>query len=647
MSARWVRGLAGLAFLVGTCGGLVARVPIPWSTLAFAQSPSAGSADEWPTYRHDVAGTGYSTLTQIAPSNVARLARAWTYRLDAAASSPGSPAGAAPPGSTPPGPPAFASQATPIVVGGVMYVPAADRIVALDPDTGKELWRYAVPGGAPSRRGVSYWAGEGSLGPRLLFTSGRRLIALDARTGALERGFGRDGEVDLGVPYNSVPLIYRHVVVVGANSPPGAVGGIGNARAFDARTGAKLWEFESVPQPGHVGHDTWDGESWRGRLGVNAWPFYFTMDAARGLLFLPLASPIGGSYGGDRKGANLFGNSLVAVEIETGKYRWHFQTIHHDLWDADPPAPPSLFDITRNGRTVAALGVTTKSGYFYILDRETGQPIHGVEERNVAASDVPGEQTWPTQPIPLKPAPIARVTYADGDLVTAADTSPEHAQACRDMVAKLGGVSNAGPFTPWRFRAAGAPPPVTLVFPGGLGGANWGGTAADPRAGLVFVATQDVGALGWMEQGKEGPFPYVKVTPDRAGLGRSTFDVPMGGSAWPCQKPPWGRLTAINAATGEFVWQIPLGITEALPAAKQRTGRPVLAGPIVTASGLVFIASTDDNRFRAIEAASGKELWVATLDKRGNADPLTYAGRSGKQYVGITAGETLVTFALP
>ena len=212
------------------------------------------------------------------------------------------------------------------------------------------------------------------------------------RRGELESRFGTNGEVDLVVPYNSVPLVYRNVVVVGANTPPGAIGGIGNPRAFDARTGAKLWEFNAVPQPGEVGHDTWEGDSWKNRLGANAWPFYFTLDEHRGLLYVPLASPIGGAYGGDRKGANLFGNSVVAVDIQTGKYKWHFQTIHHDLWDADPPAPPGLFDITRNGRTIPALGVTTKSGYLYILNRETGaadfwrRRTAGAEERRARAS---------------------------------------------------------------------------------------------------------------------------------------------------------------------------------------------------------------------------------------------------------------------
>jgi quinoprotein glucose dehydrogenase len=227
--------------------------------------------------------------------------------------------------------------------------------------------------------------------------------------------------------------------------------------------------------------------------------------------------------------------------------------------------------------------------------------------------------------------------------VTAADTTPEHAKACAALVEKAGSIYNAGPFTPWRYQAEGAPPATTLGFPGGLGGANWGGTAFDPNSRFILVATQDVGALGSMVRAKEGsPVPYEKTTP-----GRSTFDVRIGDANWPCQKPPWGRLTAIDSSTGNIAWQIPLGITEQLPAGKQNTGRPALAGPIVTAGGLVFIASTDDNRFRAFDAKTGKQLWVTTLDRRGNANPITYLGRNGRQYVAVVATDTVVVYALP
>ena len=248
-------------------------------------------------YRGDLAGTGHSPLTEITPANVSTLTRQWTYSLrpdTAAVETADGPAARGP-----------NSQATPIVVDDVMFLPAADRVVALEPESGREVWRHTVEGGAPSRRGVAYWPGTGDTLPRVIFTAGQHLVALDAATGQVVSEFGQAGAVDMVVPYNSVPLVYDNVVVVGANTPRGAIGGIGNALVFVVRTGARLWEFSSVPQPGTVGHDTWQGDSWRGRLGVNAWPFYFTMDEARGLLYLPLASPVPGGFGGDRGGQSV------------------------------------------------------------------------------------------------------------------------------------------------------------------------------------------------------------------------------------------------------------------------------------------------------------------------------------------------------
>ena len=501
-----------------------------------------------------------------------------------------------------------------------------------------------MDGRPPSRRGVAWWPGDDEHESRILFTTGLRLHALNAATGEPSTGFGDIGSVGLGIPYNSVPLVYRHVVVVGANTPPGTIGGIGNARAYDVRTGARLWEFDSVAQPGDVGHDTWEGDSWQGRLGANAWPFFFTADAERGLIYLPLASPIPGYYGGDRPGANLYGNSVVAVEAETGEYVWHFQTIHHDLWDADPPAPPALFDIPHEDGAIPALGVTTKSGYLYILNRETGEPIHGVEEREVAASDVPGEAAYPTQPIPVKPPPMGRVRYAASDLVTAEDTTAEHASACAALVDSLGEIHNAGPFTPWVYRSAGSAMRTTLNFPGGVGGPNWGGVSFDPATGYAFVFSMDVGALGWMVDATadDAVSPYEKQTPQPA-----SFEVNLDGVRMPCQKPPWGQLTAVDVATGDIAWRETLGVTDTLPAGKQNTGRPGRAAAIATASGLLFIAATDDNRFRALDASTGRELWADRLEQRGNADPMTYLGADGRQYVLIAATDKIVAYALP
>ena len=627
-------GLMICATVAAHCGGGPAEsppaAPDAAATMASAVTPALEAGD-WPMYRGAPGGAGYSPLDEITATNVGSLVRAWTYDLNRENRGPDDR-----------GP---NSQVTPIVVEGVMYLPAADRVVALDPATGEEHWRHMASAGAPSRRGVAWWPGDGTRGPRIIFTAGgTTLVALDAATGEPADGFGDAGAVDIGVPYNSVPLVHDDVVVVGANTPAGTIGGIGNARAFDARTGAKLWEFDSVAQPGQPGHDTWAGDSWQNRLGANAWPFYFTVDDERSLLYLPLASPIPGYYGGDRAGDNLYGNAVVAVDLRTGAYRWHFQTIHHDLWDADPPAAPALFDIVSDdGTTVPALGVTTKSGYLYILNRETGEPIHGVEEQAVAQSDVPGEATAATQPIPVKPSPMGRVRYEAADLVTPELTSAEHAEACAALVDSLGEIVSEGPFTPWAYRAPGGPPRTTLNFPGGVGGPNWGGVTFDPATGYAVVFTMDVGALGWMvdEDDPDAPSPYRKETPRPA-----SFEVNLDGVRMPCQAPPWGQLIAVDAATGDIVWQERVGVTANLPAERQRTGRPGRAAAIVTGSGLLFIGATDDNRFRAIDAATGHEVWVDELPGRGNADPMTYRA-GGRQYVAIAATDQIIVYALP
>lgn len=587
-----------------------------------AASPTAAVSGDWPMYRYDLAATGYSPLGEITVANVSTLTEAWNHSL-----TPVDPEA--------PGP---NSQMTPIVVDGVLYGTAADRVVALDPATGAELWKHAVDGARPSRRGVSYWPGGAGLEPRIIFTTGLHLRAVDAATGTPVEAFGDAGLVELGVPYNSVPMVAGNVVVVGANTPPGSIGGIGNARAFDARTGEKLWEFSSVAQPGEPGHDTWEGDSWQDRLGANAWPFYFSMDEERGLVYLPLASPIPGDYGGDRSGDNLYGNSVVAVDAETGAYRWHFQTIRHDLWDADPPAPPALFDIGE----VPALGVTTKSGYLYILNRETGEPIYGVEDIDVAPSDVPGEETADTQPVPLRPTGLSRLTYDSADLVTAEMTSAEHAAACGELVGSLGEIFNAGPFTPWVYRAPGSPLRTTLSFPGQVGGANWGGVTVDRETGYLLVTTQDMGALGFVEDAPDDhPLAYRRGT-----MRPGSFTVRLDDTTLPCQAPPWGRLTAVDAATGDIAWQETLGVTDSLPDGKQATGRLIRAGAITTAGGLAFVAGTDDNRLRAFETATGREVWTERLSGFGNANPMTYAV-DGKQYVAVAANDTLVAYALP
>jgi glucose dehydrogenase len=606
----------------------------------------AGPGD-WPMYNRDLAGTRYSPLTQINPKNVVRLKQVWTFRLDARA-----------------------SEATPIVVNGVMYLPAGKRIVALEPETGKEIWSYEPASGMPSRRGVAYWPGDGNNPARILSTVGKKLIALNANTGKIDPGFGNEGEVDLGIPYNSPPTAYKNLLFVGANVGEIQIAGEpGDTRAYDARTGAKLWTFHSVPQPGETGHESWDGDGWKDRTGVNNWGFFMTVDTARNTLYTTYGSPASDFYGFDRKGNDLFGNSVVALDPDTGKMKWYFQAVHHDLWDFDLPPAPGLIDVTIKGKKVPILAQTGKVGYMYILNRETGQPVFGIAEQPVPQSKVPGEWTSATQPIPVKPPPFGRMSFQMEDLVTAEDTTPEHAAACRELVEKSGGVQNEGPFTPWVYREEGAPPVSSVIFPGAIGGVNWGGTASDPKLGYVFAFTNEYGSLGWIQKEKEG----ARVPYQQASILGSPFNSKfwwrrtdergrlLGAQSWPCQKPPWGRLTAVNAATGKFAWQIRLGVTDELPEGKKNTGRIGFGGPIVTAGGLLFIGATNDKRFRAIDSRTGKQLWEARLEYSAIDVPMTYLGKDGKQYVAVVAGdggagvtdppvgnnESLVVFALP
>jgi quinoprotein glucose dehydrogenase len=632
--------------ILGGCAWLVFFAANGSGADAKAGQTTAPPGD-WPSYDHDPASTRYSTLKQINTQNVATLKSAWTFSLR---------------GET--APPRFGgggSEETPIVINGIMYITASARVVALDAASGKEVWSYTVSGARPSTRGVAYWPGDKENPPRIIFTAGRNLIALNANTGKLDPGFGKEGMVDMVIGYGGVPTVFRNVVTVGAAVLEVPTGPPGDTRAFDARTGAKLWAFHTVPGPGEVGHDTWLNDGWKDRSGTNVWAWPMTADAQRGILYMTIDGPASNYYGGDRPGANLFGNSVVAVDAETGKLKWYFQTVHHDLWDYDNPPAPVLVDITVNGKKIPAIADIGKTGWMFILNRETGKPVFGVEERKVTAGDVPGEWYSPTQPFPLKPLPLARMTYKPEDLVTAEDTTPEHAAACKDLVERSGGFYNTGPFTPFLLHADGTPPKSSIIFPGATGGTNWGGMAVDPTLGYVFVYTQDQGQVGWTEKKRPGveysfdehgsTLEYTRSAVDDPPGPFHTFSAPIKAGSkqtWPCQKPPWGHLTAVNANTGEFAWQIPFGITEELGPDRQNTGRAGgFAGPTATAGGLVFAGIVNDNRFRAMDSKTGKELWSAKLDATAAADPMTYQGKDGKQYVAIVSSLTLNVFSLP
>ena len=617
---------------------------------ALAQSPS-----DWPTYNRDLASSRFSPLTQITPANVSKLTQAWSYRLRPDANSPNA---------------GTMNEVTPIVVNGVMYLPAGNRVVALDPETGKEVWRYDLKNGAiASQRGVAYWPGDKNNPPRIIFTAGHKMVALNANSGKLDPGFGTEGEMTMDVPFAGVPTIYKNMIFVGMNLfGPGeehlhyqdevAGGPPGDSRAYDARTGKKLWEFHAIPRPGEPNHEDWEGDSWKGRTGNNMWSYSMSIDEQRGIVYMPMGGPAANYYGGDRKGKNLYANSVVAVDATTGKLKWYFQTVHHELWDYDLPPDPALIDIVKDGRKIPALAQAGKSGYLFILDRVTGKPVFGVEERPVPQGNVPTEAYSPTQPFPLKPPPLARVSIKLEDIVTADDTNADHAKACQDLWVKHG-FQDSGPFTPWTYQAEGTPEHETISFPGPTGGTNWGGVATDLKLGYVFVNSQDSPGVGWIRKnpdaGKEGQLPYDKA-PGFFGFSASAKDA-NGNSIGqlPCVKPPWERLFAVNANTGDIAWQVPLGITEGLPEGKQNTGRAgAFAGPIATAGGLVFIGATGDSRFRAFDSKTGKELWATKLDYAATAVPISWQGKSGKQYVAVVSAgggrgnnQALVVFALP
>jgi glucose dehydrogenase len=674
------RVMLAAVVMAGITVGIRAQNPADRLRQGSGESPrSEAAADgDWPMYARDLAGTKFSPLKQITAENVSRLQPSWNMTLverpqGQGRGRPSTSSGRPEPveGRGAGGPELLSNpEVTPIVVNGVMYLlSAGNTVTALDAATGQPIWQRKIDGDSTGR-GVAFWPGDRTNPERIVLTASRpkgatsaRLMAFDAATGKPSEGFGTNGVVDIGVGWNGVPVIFKNLVMLGATVGEIPDGPPGDTRAYDARDGRKLWEFHTVPRVGEFGHDSWLNDGWKNRSGVNIWGWYMTADEQRGILYMPVAGPAANYWGGDRPGNNLFANSIVAVDANTGKYKWHFQTVHHDLWDSDMPSPPTLVDIRQNGRTIPALASVGKTGYMFILDRVTGKPIYGVEERPVPKGDVPGEWYSPTQPFPVKPPALTRVEFVkERDMVRAEDTSAEHVKACQELWDKSGGFFNAGPFTPFSFHEEGAPPKSTIQFPGGTGGVNWGGPAADPGTGYVFVNAHDTSLVGWIEKVRPGQ-NYGRGTEgskqlyDRGSVNGAgpyfTFSAPMRDengrvvANLPCQRPPWARLVAVNANTGDIAWQVPLGITDALPEGRKNTGSSGSAGPIATAGGLVFVGATNDRRIRAFDSKTGTELWVASLPGQGNANPITYTGKNGKQYVAIVATDSLQVFSLP
>ncbi|MCC7342120.1 MAG: PQQ-binding-like beta-propeller repeat protein [Bryobacterales bacterium] len=576
-------------------------------------APAQGPGD-WPVVGHDPGGTRYSPLLQINTQNVSKLRHAWTFHSGA----PG-------------------SEATPLVIDGRMYLAQPNGVFALESESGKLIWKLSAPGAAI--RGLAYWPGDQRSSPRLFVGILDKLVAIDASTGVRAREFGVAGEVNLkkGVLgdlhdgrflLNSPPAIYKNIVITGGANGEGSpsLGTYGDIRAWNARTGDLVWTFHTVPREGEPGNETWPRGGWRNRSGTNTWGF-FTVDTERGLLFAPTGSPTSDDYGADRHGDNLYGNSLLALEASTGRLRWYRQLVHHDLWDYDLAAAPALIEIAKDGRKIPAVAQMTKMGLLFLFNRVTGEPLFGLEERTVPKSPVPGEIASPTQPFPLKPVQLGRTSFQYKDLY---NLTPEHAKFCRELIER-NKIVGGNTYTPMPLAGN------LLVFPGTLGGGNWGGVSFDPELGYLFINVMNLGLFGHMEARQDSQtgatVDYVRKAETPVGK----FWDPK--SRIPCTNPPFGELIAIRSNTGDIAWSIPLGTVPALENEGARnTGALNLGGSIATAGGLVFIAATNDRSFRAYESKSGRLLWEHPLDANGHAVPITYLGRNGTQYVAVMAG---------
>ncbi|GAB3886153.1 outer membrane protein assembly factor BamB family protein [Spirosoma agri] len=699
--------------------GALALLTFGWSR--FQQNPADDKPNDntnWGEYLGGPDRNHYSALSQITPDNVNTLKVAWTY----AARDSGQ------------------IQANPIIVDGVLYgVTPTVQVFALDAATGKEIWKVGDPLKAwhSTSRGVTYWqSGDES---RILYTVGPLLYAIDAKNGKPILSFGENGHADLHeglgqaasdkfIISNTPGTLFDDLIVMPVRVSEDVGGAPGYIRAFNVRTGKLAWTFRTIPYPNEYGYNTWPKEAYRDPAigAANNWSG-MAVDRRRGILYVPTGSAAYDFYGGNRIGQNLFANCLLALDVRTGKRLWHFQAVHHDVWDRDFPAPPNLITVTQNGKKIDAVAQVTKAGFVYVFDRVTGKPLFPIKEVPVPKSDIPGEVTWPTQPVPQKPAPFARQTMTEADINPHSDDRDSLKTVLRSVGKRF--------FEPISKRGS-------LMFPGTDGGAEWGGAAADPD-GILYVNANDVpwiftmidapkndelahlspgqrvytqncigchgperkgnarsGYPSLVDIGQRRDRPYVtQIVSNGKGMmpgfttlsaeqkqaliaflfgeekqevGRSAavanvkqpylpykvtgYNKFQDSKGYPAIAPPWGTLNAIDLNTGEYLWKIPLGEDKALKAKGIRnTGTENYGGPVITASGVLFIAATKDEKFRAFDKKTGKLLWETDLPAAGFATPATYQA-GGKQYVviacggaklGAKKGNQYVAFALP
>ena len=650
------------------------------STMVPLAGQSGAKNGEWSTYGADLGSTRYSPLDQINRTNFSNLEIAWRFKTDNL------------------GPrPEFNLESTPLMVKGVLYAAAGTRrsVVAVDAGSGELLWKFSYNEGkraeaAPrqlSGRGLAYWT-DGRSERIIYVTPGYQMIALDAKIGRPVPGFGKDGMVDLKldddqkmdlitgeIGLHAAPVVAGNTIIVGAAHLPGSVpksrrNEKGYVRAFDARTGKRLWIFHTIPLADEYGNETWENNSWTYTGNTGVWG-QISVDEELGLVYLPVEMPTGDYYGGHRPGNNLFGSSIVALDLKTGQRKWHYQFIHHDIWDWDTPCAPILVDVTVDGRSIKAVAQPTKQGFIYVFDRATGRPIWPIEERAVPKGDVPGEWYSATQPFPTKPPAFERQGVSIDDLI---DFTPE----LRAEAVKLASLYKLGPiFTP-PVASKWEGPRAMLMLPSTTGGANWQGGSYDPDTGIMYIFSNtgitDIGLVNNPQLSDmnfirgTAPNPNAPPPSSTAGGGGGEGGGPaLNIQGLPLVKPPYGRITAIDLNKGEMVWQIAHGETPdnirnhpALKGLKiPRTGRQGRIGTLVTKTLLIageggFFTTPSGQRgamLRAYDKANGQEVGSVYMPAPQTGSPMTYM-LNGKQHIIVSIGgggysSEFIAFRLP